>query len=166
MISPEILRRYPLFAGLKHDHLVAVADAAEEIQVEAGHYFFREDDQLDTIYVNVRGAVAVVIELPDPAAAESVAGQLTGSIPTKDAVVSTVGPGEAFGWSSLVPPHVSTATTKALTDCTVIAIDCTGFRKTFETDCEFGWLMTQKAAQILRQRLKDLRLESLAFLVS
>jgi hypothetical protein len=44
----------------------------------------------------------------------------------------------------------------------VIAFDCQKLLKEFESDCRFGYLMMQKAAQISRDRLRDLRIESLA----
>jgi hypothetical protein len=37
--------------------------------------------------------------------------------------------------------------------------------KEFEKDCAFGYLMTQKAAQVIRERLQDIRIESLSTIV-
>ena len=34
--------------------------------------------------------------------------------------------------------------------------------QTFNDDCKFGYLMSQKVARIFRDRLKDMRVESLA----
>ena len=77
-------------------------------------------------------------------------------------VVSTVGTGDIFGWSGLVPPYKATAGTKALTPCRVIAVGSKELRAVFEQDYKFGYVMTQKAAQVIRDRLRDLRIESLA----
>jgi hypothetical protein len=33
----------------------------------------------------------------------------------------------------------------------------------FDEDCQFGYIMTQKAAQVMRDRLHDMRIESLAY---
>jgi CRP-like cAMP-binding protein len=147
MVSPELLRRYPFFAGLSIDQITTLAKAANEMTVEPGHYFFREGEELCCFYMVIEGAVAIVIELPYQG---------------KEVVTSTVGPGEVFAWSGLVPPHNAVASGKALVPCRVIAFDCRELRKSFEEDCRFGYLMMQKAAQVIRERLRDMRIESLA----
>lgn len=166
MISPETIRRYRVFAGLTHEQVVILADLAEEFEAEAGSYFFREASLLEKAYLCTEGEIGIVIELPTESASQTVAGQLTGSIPTRDVVVSTVGPGDVFGWSGLVDPYTATATAKALKTSCVIAFDCARLRQAFETDCGFGYVMVQKAVQVYRNRLRDLRIESLALLAS
>jgi CRP-like cAMP-binding protein len=81
---------------------------------------------------------------------------------TRDIVISTIGPGEMFGWSGLVPPHKATASAKAQTDCRVIVFDCNQLLDVFVDDCEFGYTMAQKAAQVIGERLRDIRIESLS----
>jgi len=163
MVSPELIRRYPFFAGLEHEHIVTLANAADEVTVEEGHYFFREGEELCCFYVVMEGAVAILVELPDQEVEHSLAGQLTGEIHTREVVISTVGPGEVFAWSGIVPPHKATAMAKALTPCRVIAFDCKQLLKAFEEDHHFGYLMMQKAAQVIRDRLRDTRIQSLAY---
>jgi CRP-like cAMP-binding protein len=165
MISPELLRRYPFFAGLSHEEIVSMAKVGSAIHVEAGHFFFHENDQLDNFYLVVEGAVAIVIEVPDQDVEHKLSGQLTGDLQMKDVVISAIGPGEVFGWSALVPPHGATTSAKATTPSHVIAFDCRELLQIFEDDCRFGYLMTQKAAQIIRERLRAMRIESLAHAV-
>ncbi len=162
MISPELLRRYPVFAGLTHENIVTLANAAEELTAGKEHQFFREGDQLHEMYLVVEGIVGIVMELPAKNVTHSVANQLTNEFKTEDAVLSAVGPGEIFGWSGLVAPHETMAGAKALTPCRVVAFDCTVLTEAFKSDCEFGMIMMQKTAQVIRGRLRDLRMESLA----
>ncbi len=165
MVSPELLRRYPFFAGLTHENLVMMANTAEEQAVEVGRTFFRADEAICCLYLAVEGAIGIVMELPDQSVEQPVSGQLTGALKTRDVVMSTVGPGEVFGWSALVPPYTSTASAKALTPCRVIAFDCAELRQRFDEDCHFGFLVMQKAAQIIRGRLHDMHIQSLASLI-
>ena len=79
----------------------------------------------------------------------------------RELVVSTSGPGEVFAWSALVPPCVAISSGKAQTPCRAVAFDCGELRARFEDDPRFGFLMTQKAAQVIRDRLRDMHLESL-----
>ena len=67
MISPELLRRYPFFGGLTHQHLVTLADAAEERSVKVGHVFFQEEETLGHFYLRTKGSVEMGIPVPDPA---------------------------------------------------------------------------------------------------
>ncbi|HIC89596.1 MAG TPA: Crp/Fnr family transcriptional regulator [Anaerolineae bacterium] len=149
MVSPELLRRYPFFAGLDMDQITILARSADEVTVETGHYFFHEGEELSSFYIILEGAVAIVFELPQH---------------DREIVISTLGPGDVFAWSGLVPPHSSTASGKALTWCRVLSFDCREIRKSFEEDWHFGYLMMEKAAQVIRGRLRDLRIESLAYL--
>lgn len=165
MVSPELLRRYPFFAGLSHDYISKLAKMSDEIAVDEGHYFFHEDDVLDKFYLTLEGAVAIVIELPEKDVQHKVSEQFLRELKTKDVIVSTVGSGDIFGWSGLIAPYRATAGAKAVTDCRVVAVQIQELRDLFEQDCEFGLVMTLKAAQIIRERLRDLRTETLSFIV-
>jgi CRP-like cAMP-binding protein len=164
MVSPELLRRYPFFAGLDYDHIVKLANVADEKTVEADYYFFHETDDLESFYLVLEGAVALIFEVPDHEIEQQVSGQLTGELKTKDITVSTVGTGDIFGWSGVIPPHTATAGAKAITPSRVLAFDCEALLRTFDEDCRFGYLMAQKAARVIRERLRDMRIESLAHL--
>lgn len=164
MVSPELLRRYPFFTGLTHENIVTMARLAEELSVDAGHYFFHAGEEICCLYLTLEGGVGIVIEAPNQEVEQAVSDQLTGTIKTRDVVVSTVGPGEVFGWSALVPPNTATASAKALTSCRVVSFRCDDLSRVFAEDCRFGYLVMQKATQIVRGRLHDMHIQSLAFL--
>jgi CRP-like cAMP-binding protein len=147
MISPEVLRRYPYFAGLTADQMVTVANTAEEISAPAEHFFFHEGDSLTHLYIVLEGEVAILIEVPAQ---------------NKQVVTSTIGPGEVFSWSGLVPPYQATAAAKTLGVSRVLSFDCQALRQAFETDCQLGYIMMQMLAQVIRDRMRDLRIETLA----
>jgi CRP-like cAMP-binding protein len=165
MISPELIRRYPFFAGLSMEHINILAKAGDEQIVEEGHYFFCEGEVQSTFYVAIEGAVGIVFEVPERGEEPKISDQFARKIKTKDIVISTISPGDMFGWSGLVPPHKATASAKSLTPCRVIAFDTKELLKSFEKDSSFGYLMIQKAAQVISERLRDIRVESLATLV-
>ena len=163
MISTEVLKRYPFFASLNNGQLKTLADLAEVHETEAGHHFFQEGDELGTFYLVVEGNVAIVIRVTDQSVTQPLSNQLTNNLINKDVTVSSVGEGEVFGWSALVPPYTSTARAKATTSCRVIEFDCRKLRPFFEDDCRFAYKMLLKAAQVIRSRLRDQRIESLSF---
>ena len=149
MISPELIRRYPFFAGLSMDQINTLARAADEEKVEAGHFFLREGDEVPYLYLIVEGTANALIELPAK---------------DKEIIVSTIGSGEVFAWSALVPPHKATASVKATTPCHVVAVDCRKLLEAFEEDCRFGYVMMTKAAQVTRDRISSMNIEFLAYL--
>ncbi len=162
MVSPELLRRYPFFAGLNNGFVVKLAQAADEIDVESEHYFFYEGDELTSFYLVLEGNVDIVIGIPDRGVKHLLSDQLTGNTQMKDVTVSAVGIGEVFGWSALIPPYVASAAATAVTPCRVIAFNSKELLPAFEQDYYFGYLMIQKMAQVVRGRLHDMRIESLA----
>ena len=97
---------------------------------------------------------------------QKLSGQLTGDLQMKEVVVSVVGPGEVFGWSGMVAPHQAAAGAKATTECRVVAFDAQELTNQFQKDCEFGYLMMQKIAQVVAGRLRDIRIESLSRIIA
>ncbi len=165
MISPELLRRYPFFAGLSHEQIVALAKVAEEVDIEPGYYFFHEGDEVENFYLVVEGEVAIVIEIPAHGAKQTVAEQYARDLKTNDVVTSAVGPGDVFGWSAIISPYKASAGAKSTRACRVVAFDGPDLRDIIQEDCAFGLLLMEKAAQVSRDRLHDLRIESLAHYV-
>jgi len=162
MVSPELIRRYPFFACLTHEQLIAIAKVATDQSFPAGHRFFQEGDPLKEFYLLIEGAVGIVIPVTNSDISQDVSVQLTGGLETKDITVSTVGTGDIFGWSALIPPTNATAGAVAVTRCRTLAFDCKALRASFKEDASFALLMTQKAAQVIRERLRDMRIESLS----
>jgi CRP/FNR family cyclic AMP-dependent transcriptional regulator len=161
MISPELLRRYPFFAGLTADQLVTIARSAEELEFEAGQYLFHEGRTLNTFYLILEGKVDITIGLlehgekkPSTELAEK----------RREIVLSTVSAGEIFAWSALVPPHHATSNGRAATNCRVVAFDRPPLQTAFEADPSFGYQMMLRVAQIARDRLQSLHNESLGSL--
>lgn len=162
MVSPELLRRYPFFAGFDYDELEMLANLGEPLHVAAERYLTHEGDKIDTFYLVVQGSLAVVMELTDKRSAQPLADQLAGRLRTQAVVVSTLGPGDVAGWSALARPYNATNGLRTLTACELVMFDAVELRHVFEADCRFGYRMLEKIVGVARERLHSLRLESLA----
>jgi len=162
MVPTELIRRYPFFAGFSQDQIADLADAANQVSAQAGFIFINEGERLTNFYLVLGGTVGIVIKIPDHDMKQSLTRQITNNLITRDVTVSTVGEGEMFGWSALVPPNISTANAKALTACRVLEVDYQALEPIIEEDCCFGHLLTLKAAQVIRGRMRDRRIEHLA----
>jgi CRP-like cAMP-binding protein len=164
MISPELLRRFEFTAGLSHEQIVAIAKISNEVKVEAETYFFHDGKPVDEFYIVMEGAVAILFEVPDREEGSAVSEQLTGELAMKEVVISTIGTGSPFGWAGIIPPHEAFASAKAIAPCKVVEINCVELRKMFDADPQFAYHMTARAAQVMRERLRDLSIETLAFI--
>jgi CRP-like cAMP-binding protein len=163
MISPEVLRRYQFFAGFGNNQLAQLAMVSQELRVEAGHSFFRETDELRYLYFVESGEVAITLGVPDRNVEQDVRNHIVGGFVLEEVAVSTIGPGDLFGWSALIPPHDSTASAVAMAACKVFAVDCHELKPMFEQDCTFGYMMLLRVAKVVRQRLRDMHVRSLSF---
>lgn len=148
MVSPELIRRFPFFSNFSLDQIVFLAKIAEENIIQRDHYFNHEGDELNTLYLILEGEISLITKLPQK---------------DREVTINTLGPGDIFGWSALVPPYNATAGAKAIVPSRVVALDAAELRKTFDEDCQFGYLMMIKIAQVIRDRLNSLRIETLAY---
>jgi CRP-like cAMP-binding protein len=166
MISTELLRRYPFFACLTQDQIVTLAEAGEELSIEAGHCFFHEGDRLKSLFFVLEGNIDIAIGIPDRSVKQDISEGILGNFIAEEVTVSNVTPGQIFAWSAMIPPHVSTASATATVPSRVIAFDCEELMQAFKKDCNFGYIMLQKVAGVIRGRLRDMRIQSLAFVLS
>jgi CRP-like cAMP-binding protein len=162
MVSTELIRRFPVFAGLSHDNMVKVASAGELLEYPEEHMFFRTGDVMDTLYVCVEGTIKICLQATAGDVRHGVADQLTGNVATESVVVSTVTNGEVFGWSSLVTPHEATSMVSAATPVKVVEFDANELRRVFEEDYSLGYDIAIRLIRVVSQRLRDMRIESLS----
>ncbi len=163
MISPEILRRHPFFSCFSHVQLDELAVAADDLHVAAEHRFFVEGEPLTHFFFLQEGSAALTISVPDRNARQTVAMHVMGDFITRDVTVGSLGKHDIFGWSALIPPNESTAGAHALVPSHVISFDTRQLRPAMQKDCGFRQLLTLKAAQVLRERLRMRRIESLVY---
>jgi CRP-like cAMP-binding protein len=72
--------------------------------------------------------------------------------------LSIVYPGQAFGWSALVPPYVYTATVIALSKTRVTSIDQEAFFSMVQADPSSGFIIMQNVACVVASRLRTVEL--------
>jgi len=163
MISPELLRRYPFFAGLNKEQIKTLALACEEEEYPANHVFFNIHDTLEQFYLVISGEVGICVEQTSSQGAEN---DTTCTDEYKTEVISLVNSGEVFAWSSLFSPFAATAGAKTLVPCRIAAFNAKELHEAFETDYAFGYIMMQKLAQVVHFRLRDRRIELLSEMVT
>lgn len=143
MISPELLRRYPYFAGIDDDCLKAVAMIAEEKTVPAGTHLFSEGDPADWLNIIVKGEVNIQYVLG------------SGEKRTVDTLVD----GDILGFSAIVEPYKYTALGTASKDTHLIAIQGKKLRELCDKEPLLGYLLMSQVARLLAHRLEGARVQ-------
>lgn len=143
MISPEMLRRYPYFAGVSDQSLKEIAMIAEEKHVPTGTRMFGEGDPANYLYIISKGEVNIDYLLGD------------GEIRTVDTLVD----GDLLVWSALIEPYKATAIGTTTKDCELICIDGSRLRALCEQDPLLGYRLTSQVAKLLANRLEGARVQ-------
>ncbi len=145
MISPELLRRFPFFAGLGEEHLREVAMIAQEVSYPANTVISREGEQASHLFVLVEGEVELLYSGGEGAAVDSYVGSIV--------------QGETFGISSMVEPFRLTASTRTEGPVKAIQIDAQALRAMCEADYYIGYVLMKHLAQALTERLHAARIQ-------
>jgi CRP-like cAMP-binding protein len=143
MISPEVLRRYPYFAGIDEESLKQLAMIAEEKSVPAHTAMFREGDPATYLYVILTGEVNIQYELG------------SGELRTVDTLVA----GDLLMWSALVEPYRATAMGTTTKETQLARIDAAKLRQFCERQPLLGYRLMTQAAKLLAHRLERARVQ-------
>jgi len=142
MISPEVLRRFPLFAGQSFYMLDEIAMISNEVSVSEGDWLFHEEEDADNFYLIIEGEVSLTLFLYYKGSSKHLK------------TTSPLTKGELFGWSSLVPPHHYKMGAVAEKDSTVLVINGKALRQLFDDNPEFGYPFMKNIAEEISDRLE------------
>ena len=143
MVSVEILRSLPCFAGVSSESLKALASIAEEHDFKAGQTLWHEGEPVHWLYIVRQGQIDIIYHLEG----------------AKECVVDTVVAGELSGWSAVVEPYLHTATCMAREAGRVLCIQAAGIRQLCEKDPLLGYRLMVQVARTLSSRLQGARLQ-------
>jgi CRP/FNR family cyclic AMP-dependent transcriptional regulator len=146
MISPEMLRRYPFFAGLDASELAGIAMIAEEVAFPDAATIFREGEAATKIYLLTQGLVELVYEIRRPTGTDSM-------------YVGSIAVGEPFGLSAMLGTHGLTASAQAKGLIKAICIDAGGLSAMAEDNCHLGYVLMKQVARALDERLNFTRVQ-------
>jgi CRP-like cAMP-binding protein len=149
MISTERLRYYSFFGGLDDEQLKAIAMIAAEETHERDEILFQKGMPAEALYFLEEGCIDLYYYVNGAPTAEF-----------KDGIpVGEVNPGEPFSISAIIAPYRLTATAKVCQPSRMIKIDALALRDLFQKDQRLAYLMVQKAARIMIERLHATRVQ-------
>ncbi|MCC3244563.1 cyclic nucleotide-binding domain-containing protein [Methylocystis sp. WRRC1] len=141
----RILHEHPFFADLDEGFCKLACGCAKNVRFEAGQYIFHEGEPADQLYLVRQGRIALQISAPGRSAATFL----------------TLGAGEVFGVTWLVPPYQWTYDAKALELTRAIAIDAACLRNKCEADHDLGYELSKRLMAVLIERLHSTRMQML-----
>ncbi len=140
MISPELLRRYPLFAGQDYEMLKKMAMLAHKKEAEADTILFFEGEVAKTLYIVLDGGVTLTMNIGE------IGEQRVESLePLRD--------GEVVGWSALVAPHVYHLGAQTAEKTHLIAFECVALRQLLDDNPVYGYYFMKELTKVIGQRL-------------
>jgi CRP-like cAMP-binding protein len=140
MISIEILKNFSLFGGLGGAELAEVAKLCRERTYDDGSVIFTIGGSATDVYLLKTGKVDIQIEFKI----------YDYEIMT---TVYTVGKGEIFGWSSLVPPHRLTASARCQGKADIIMINGKELMELLEKNRDIGYVVMKNLSSVISSRL-------------
>jgi CRP/FNR family cyclic AMP-dependent transcriptional regulator len=149
MVSTELLRRYPFFAGLTDSQLKAVANLAQESHYPTGSTIFEECHVASHLFILLEGSVELYYRSQEEFYPTSV----------KEFFVGEINPGEAFGTSSMIPPYELNATARTPIESRFIEINSTELLKLMAQDLELANILLLQVIKTLQDRMGSLRIQ-------
>lgn len=141
----EILAEHRLFKGMDPAHLELIAGCGSNARFNEGENLFRDGEPADHFFLIRHGNVALDIYVPQR-------GPVT---------VETVHEGQVVGWSWLFPPYRWHFDARSVALTRVISFDGKCLRGKCDENPEFGYLLMQRFAQVITERLQAARLQLL-----
>ena len=143
--DPIHAERPRLHSGPGPEQLKRIAEIATSVEWGAGQTVFREGDRDSVLYVVETGRVAIEVTVPG-----------RGRV-----IILTVGPGEVFGWSSILQRRPKTAAARTTEPTKALALDAIRLRELCDADPQLGYVLTRRILEVVSERLKATRIQLL-----
>ncbi len=142
---PRLLAEQPIFGDLGNDIFALVAGCARNEHFTTDAYLFKTGEPADQFFLVRRGMVAL---------------ELSGA-GGRRLVLDTVRPGGIVGLSWLVPPFQWNLDARATEEVSAISIDATCLRRKCEEEPRIGYVLLQRVAAAMYQRMHAARVRML-----
>lgn len=149
MVTPDLLRYYPLFSIFNREQLASLAQIAEEVAFERGEIIFREGESAEDVFILLRGSVELYFTVEVTYKPEL----------RKELYFDVIKPGEVFGITALIKPNHLTATARVAHPGRVVRINARAFLDLCEQDDEVAYQLMHRVAQAAIERLRATRLQ-------
>jgi CRP-like cAMP-binding protein len=136
-----MLRSAELTADMDTKQLKEMAALATEVEFSPGEIIYEKGSTGRALYLIQEGEVVLEADVP---------GQ--GRV-----IMSRLGPGQFFGWSSLFPPERKMGWTRAVKPTQAIAFPADRLRASWRADHELEYAIIRRAGKDMANRIKATR---------
>ncbi len=133
----ELLQGMPIFGAISDDALHFLLEQAHEVMVPTGEYFFRENDQAQSMFVLEAGSAEVIKGWQG-----------------NDTVLHRLAAGDCFGEMALMDLFPRSASVRAAEDCRAIELSAADLLRLFERDAEQFALIQMNIGREVCRRLR------------
>jgi len=140
MLNREKIASAEIFKGLSQEELEDIAKLCEELILNDGDRILTEGERADHLFILETGSVDLRFELPYRET-------------SKEMTVTTIEPGECFGWSALIPPHKATLSCYSTGKSRVIKVRGDELLDLCYKNNHIGFMIMQKIATVISGRL-------------
>lgn len=151
MVSTELLRRYPLFAGQNNYMLEEIAMLSNEVVKAEGEWIFHENEEATRLYLVLDGAVALTVFVYFNGQQQ----HLTSHSLDKNEIV---------GWSAIVPPHQYKIGARAIKDSRLLEINAVPLRQLLDDNPESGYHFLRQIAEVISERFMLVNIQILSLM--
>lgn len=140
MSNLDILRQARLFVGLSDAELEKIATGLHEQSVQIGSVIIEENDPpKEALYIVKEGEIAISTGQSDN---------------PEEVMLTTMGPGDAFGEISLIDDSPHSATVRAMSDATILCLSSAFFSNIMDSDRNIGYFVMRNLAKMICDRLR------------
>jgi CRP-like cAMP-binding protein len=132
-----------LFNGFAPDETTAFLRRCQEKSYPDGTNLFMEQTEATKLYMILKGSIVLNFEMPQRENA--------------DTTIATRKPGDAVGWSAIVPPHKYRLSGYCKGETTLLEIDRVTLEIIFETNYHLAYLFMRNIAVLTGQRLHQVQ---------
>lgn len=137
MTPDEILKGHAFTAGLSDCHVAKLASLAREVAFEENELILLAGQQSEHFYLLLSGSVCIE------------AGTRICTV-----CVQAIGPGEAFGWSSLLDHHDTLFQVRSREHSTALCLDGVSLSAVFQEDPSLAAEMLRRALALVAGRVQ------------
>ena len=152
MVSTELLRRYPLFAGQNHYMLEEIAMLSSEVLTEKDEWLFHENEDATRLFLVLEGAVALTLFVYLNGEQQHLASS------------HSLGKNEIVGWSSIVPPHQYKIGARTVKESRLLEIDALPLRQLLDDNPEYGYHFLRQIAEVVSERFLLVNIQILSLM--
>ncbi len=159
MQDKVILSAFEIFSHVFQDRLGEIAQECDVLEFKSYDIIFNIDEPAKNFYGVLDGEVELSLVLKDRIVKldieyeESILKQV--EILERPIVIDMIGPGEVFGWSSLISPGRWTSTARCSMPTRVFSFSAVNLKAIFDKSPEKGYFFMEKLCEIISNRLTN-----------